>query len=561
MILTLLAALALATAVPEDSLPPGRILLHSDWSVQAGDNPSWARPGSEAGWIPVEVPGPMEDALGPYDGFAWYRTVVELPAELERGPLGIEFGTVGDAFEVYWNGVFVGRSGSLPPRFLESPPLSPPFLVPQRALELGAGGQHLVAVRVYNEYLWGGLMGGVAIGRYDTLVRPRAADPEIVIALILGFIAAVGLYHLIFWLRRPAARENLYFALLCALVGTYGLTHSSLFGEWVVEWVNPFRLGIIVTTLAGPVFVLFAARLFELKLGRWGGGAIAAYLAGAVAAALAPLRVLGEWVLVLDAAIVIGLIVVVALVVRRAAHAGRRALLLQVGTFLFAVSVVWDLLSEYGLPVSDLLPGPLTGSFWVGFLAFTVTVGVTTAGRWAVAEMTALTDPLTGLSRRHVLEEALHRESRRLRRSGGSMALVVLDLDHFKQVNDTYGHRTGDEVLARLGTMLRTTSRNIDLPARMGGEEFAILLYDSGIEGAVGFAQRFRGHLQRLEVPVPGGRLRITASIGVAAGSDLLDGDALLDAADRALYRAKREGRDRIVSSVVEARRPSMESV
>jgi diguanylate cyclase (GGDEF)-like protein len=176
-------------------------------------------------------------------------------------------------------------------------------------------------------------------------------------------------------------------------------------------------------------------------------------------------------------------------------------------------------------------------------------VGIATAGKWALTEVTALVDPLTELSRRHVLEDALRRETERVRRSGGSLALVMIDLDFFKQVNDAYGHRVGDEVLARVGRLLRSTARNIDLPARFGGEEFAVLLFDSGLPGALAFAERFRRHLRELAVPAGGGRtVRVTASLGIAVGSELVDPEALIDAADKALYRAKSEGRDRLVS-------------
>ncbi|HEX8904542.1 MAG TPA: GGDEF domain-containing protein, partial [Longimicrobiaceae bacterium] len=150
-------------------------------------------------------------------------------------------------------------------------------------------------------------------------------------------------------------------------------------------------------------------------------------------------------------------------------------------------------------------------------------------------------------SRRHVLQDALRRETDRIRRSGGSLALVMIDLDFFKQVNDAYGHRTGDEVLARVGRLLRSTARNIDLPARFGGEEFAVLLYDSNLAGAMTFAERFRTNLREMTVPASGGRtVRVTASLGVAVGSELVDPDALIDAADQALYRAKHTGRDRL---------------
>ncbi|MBW3656298.1 MAG: GGDEF domain-containing protein, partial [Gemmatimonadetes bacterium] len=104
------------------------------------------------------------------------------------------------------------------------------------------------------------------------------------------------------------------------------------------------------------------------------------------------------------------------------------------------------------LPVARILPG-VPSLFWIGFLVFVVCVGIATAGKWALTEATALVDPLTELSRRHVLDEALRRECERVRRTGGSVALVMIDLDHFKQVNDRHGHGAGDVVLARVGRL------------------------------------------------------------------------------------------------------------
>ena len=218
------------------------------------------------------------------------------------------------------------------------------------------------------------------------------------------------------------------------------------------------------------------------------------------------------------------------------------------GTAAFAGTFVYDLASEYNIvPVAHVLPG-VPSLFWIGFMVFVVAVGIATAGKWALTEVTALVDPLTELSRRHVLEDALRRETDRMRRTGGSLALVMVDLDFFKQVNDAHGHRTGDEVLARVGRLLRATARNIDLPARFGGEEFAVLLADSTVEGAAAFADRFRGHLEEVRVPVPGGgTVGVTASMGIAAGSDLINPEELIEAADQALYQAKSEGRNRMI--------------
>jgi diguanylate cyclase (GGDEF)-like protein len=126
--------------------------------------------------------------------------------------------------------------------------------------------------------------------------------------------------------------------------------------------------------------------------------------------------------------------------------------------------------------------------------------------------------------------------------------LAILDLDYFKRVNDTYGHRAGDAVLERVGFLLRHNARNIDLVARLGGEEFAALLHDTDAEGAMTFVDRFRRRLKATEIVVSGGVVRdLTVSVGVAVGNGWIPADDLVDSADQAMYAAKRAGRDRIV--------------
>ncbi|HEY2066223.1 MAG TPA: GGDEF domain-containing protein [Gemmatimonadaceae bacterium] len=163
-----------------------------------------------------------------------------------------------------------------------------------------------------------------------------------------------------------------------------------------------------------------------------------------------------------------------------------------------------------------------------------------------------LTDPLTGCLNRRGFDQALAREVARSARAGSELALLALDLDHFKAINDTYGHLTGDEVLRAAGTLLNHTKRAGDVVARTGGEEFAVLLPDTDAAGAFQFANRLCEVLRRHAFPpaTPGGPpMRITTSIGVVSGAPLLDGDAAAlfsQRADIALYAAKRSGRDRV---------------
>jgi diguanylate cyclase (GGDEF)-like protein len=165
----------------------------------------------------------------------------------------------------------------------------------------------------------------------------------------------------------------------------------------------------------------------------------------------------------------------------------------------------------------------------------------------------AVTDELTGLFNHRRFQEVMAVEVERARRYGHEMGLIMLDIDNFKQVNDTYGHLQGDLVLREVARVLRQSSREIDEPARYGGEEMAVALPQTDLEGAYQFAERVRRAVEDLRLPLPSGEgaLKVTASFGVAslATADHADKDALVAAADTALYEAKRAGKNRTVRS------------
>jgi diguanylate cyclase (GGDEF)-like protein len=170
----------------------------------------------------------------------------------------------------------------------------------------------------------------------------------------------------------------------------------------------------------------------------------------------------------------------------------------------------------------------------------------------ALAEQRAMTDVLTGLPNRRALQDAARQMVAQAGRSRAALAAVMVDLDHFKSINDTFGHDRGDEVLAAVGLLLRDAVRTSDLPARLGGEEFVVMLPDTDVMGAAHAAEALRSKVARLRVPGIGGH-RLTASFGIAAiPKQAADVDGLLAAADRALYRAKQLGRDRVEIAVDE---------
>jgi len=169
-------------------------------------------------------------------------------------------------------------------------------------------------------------------------------------------------------------------------------------------------------------------------------------------------------------------------------------------------------------------------------------------------ERLSITDGLTGLFNRRHLMQTLEAEVKRAQRQKRPFAILMVDVDHFKKYNDTHGHQAGDEVLRRLGALLKDATRDVDCAARYGGEEFLILLTETTLTGAADAAQRIRSQLAH-EV-FPGGP--VTLSIGLAEFPEHGETvEAVIASADAALYRAKRDGRDRVIAA---ARRRSKES-
>ena len=157
----------------------------------------------------------------------------------------------------------------------------------------------------------------------------------------------------------------------------------------------------------------------------------------------------------------------------------------------------------------------------------------------------ATVDGLTGLTNRRTFEAALAREVARSVRTGEDLSLLLIDVDHFKRVNDDHGHPMGDEVLRHVGRVLSVRGREFDLPARYGGEEFVVILPGCSADEAIRVAERLRAGIASEDAPLP-----VTASIGLAAmHRDASDARGLVKAADTALYEAKASGRDRTVAA------------
>ena len=168
------------------------------------------------------------------------------------------------------------------------------------------------------------------------------------------------------------------------------------------------------------------------------------------------------------------------------------------------------------------------------------------SARSETLEHAALTDGLTGMQNRRYFDDALREYIVEFRRIGKPVGLMILDLDHFKKVNDTHGHNVGDEALKAVANCLRTMTRYHDVVARLGGEEFAVVAPNMDVEMLERFAERIRKAIAATTVMAGEVRLKVTASVGLAVWDGKEAAEEFFRRADRQLYEAKRQGRNRV---------------
>ncbi|MBZ9657973.1 GGDEF domain-containing protein [Mesorhizobium sp. ESP-6-4] len=171
---------------------------------------------------------------------------------------------------------------------------------------------------------------------------------------------------------------------------------------------------------------------------------------------------------------------------------------------------------------------------------------VSLSARSQTLEQAALTDSLTGMQNRRYFDDALREYLHEFRRIDRPVGLMILDLDHFKQVNDTHGHDVGDEVLRAVATCLRGMTRYHDVVARLGGEEFAVVTPNMDVELLARFAERIRKAVANMSIMSGNVRLKVTTSVGLAVWDHKESAEDFYRRADRQLYEAKKQGRNRV---------------
>ena len=540
--------LGLLLQVPWIVPPSGSVTLEGAWRFHPGDSAAFASPAyDDARWEAATLAAPWgRRGAERLQGFGWYRGRFVL----DRTPvaqLALELRLNGVAYEVYVDGVRLGGVGDFPPSYRARTWMPAAFAVPLTSL---APGTHLVALRLYSTEASPGPFATVAVEPLARLLtESRRGDLYMLAAAVL--FVGLAFYQLFFWARRREAREHLYVFLFCAALALFfvnWMPSVRLALSGAVDW---FRLHVALGAAAVAALAFGVRWIFETDADtaatRVAGGLGIYFAFLAPAALLVPEWSQVRWIErypydggVLVAAVVLAVI---------AASARGRGL--PHGTTLFWGSVALALAVVHDVALSwDWVPewGVSTIVVQYGAIAFVLGVALATAGRFADSQTTALYDRLTGLYRREVVMDALAREIRRAARVRQAITVIMLDIDHFKAVNDSIGHQGGDRVLAEVGRRLIEAGRAVDWLGRYGGEEFIAVLAAAGGSGGFQAAERFRTAVSALPIPVGRGARTITLSAGVAAydGRDEWPtSEQLVGAADAALYRAKHAGRNR----------------
>ena len=524
----------------------GVMELGGTWRFHTGDSAVWAQPSyDDHAWEPMLVPAPWRPrSAADYRGPAWYRVRIFISAAPAE-PLGLWLRSVAAASEVYVDGVRIGGLGGFPPQYR---PRTVIPLVASLPPPLQLPGPHVVAVRVYSDERVGGITGSVMIGPVQQLER-EAFRPDLPLLSAAVLLIGIGIMQVFFWMRRPHAHEHAAIFGVClstALFFIWWMPSVRLALEPLTFWL---RLYLASAAAAAASYCYAFRKIFILERSdRWVGVLAIAFLLQVPVFLLVPgwgtLATLAS--VLLNPTLLVAAVVTLTLAILQQREGTRHARTLLWGTLLLTVTLLHDILTNWGLiAVRPAFPW-LTVLGSVGFVA---SLSLTTAEKFVESETAALYDRLTGLYRREVVLDALAREIRRASRVKQPLAVIMLDVDRFKQLNDSLGHQGGDKVLAEIGRRMVDAGRAVDWLGRYGGEEFIAVLAATNTEGARLAAERLRAAVSALPIATGRTARTVTLSAGVAAyegGGEWPTTEQLIGAADGALYKAKNAGRNRV---------------
>ncbi|WP_263358125.1 GGDEF domain-containing protein [Acidicapsa ligni] len=599
-----------ATAAPLmiEALGKGTFALSGPWQFHTGDDPTWANPTFDSsGWEKLSADQPWgKQGHANLTGFAWYRCSIALtqaPGVPQEFSLLVP--KIRDPYEIYWNGSLIGHNGKLPP--------SPVWYIsqPMQTFELGQVQHGVLAVRVWKAPLLSDDSG--EFGGFDT--APLIGSPEAIATVKAAYefqwlrsrqlhfganllCAVIAFLSFLLWLR-ASDRWVLFWtagfavaqpAILLLVNAHLGLPYSLAMGAaeplsgmqdislwFLLLWLLSLHENRVICRITRIfAYIYIVSEVLDGVLIALSGNPQWTSLAQISDAVLAIFSFLFE----LFPLVLVGY----ALFQRKQFDSARW--LVAILAFLDDMLLVFSYTVKQGRQftgwaIADKIDSPLFSLDGNGISLRTLAgalllVAIVYAVYHSVREdqhrQDALElekmellhesnrmrhhaehDGLTGLWNHRVIVERLSQEMIRSRRDGTPMSVILADVDHFKKVNDSYGHLAGDIVLKEIGTVLSRSLRPYDCVGRYGGEEFLLILPNCGMESALIRGEQLRVAVQSARIQDGETLLQVTASFGVASVLRTHhEAEAIIRAVDAALYRAKSCGRNCVISAEAE---------
>ena len=551
--------------------------IKRDWQRQIGDSPSYAAVDyDDASWEQLPL-----NAVWPRGGFpesqqtAWYRLTVDFGRQARQNPqflgnLGLKIGRVYSAFELYAGGKLIGSRGHLPPN--ASPDWDRDLVVRVPPEAVSTDGSLVLALRVWGgpeavTSRWGGGVYGdtLWLGDYFTL-----ASEDFKTALAPMFMAALFLLSALFsfyvYSRSASLRSYLWFALLSSALALYCYSLSDLRFMVPLDFVTYEKIEYASVCFVAPLLVRTVWSILDVELTAFMRALTIACAGLGAALAVVPGLEINFGAIDIFRVFAAVLVYQYLQTIYGAWRAGDdKAFVFIVGSLVFITTSVHDLFVTL---LFDVAPGNMLSMY--GFFSLVVCMAVLLSRQYAavldnlgelVNERTqqlrdansrlarhAREDALTQLLNRRGFQESAEQIIANVQAQGSTLSLILCDVDHFKRINDRYGHAVGDRVLQHLARHLGLNIRDVDILGRWGGEEFILVLPDLSLSGAQTLAQRLCDSLPSQIFRIDGIRLGLTMTFGVAQWRQGDTLESLIARADVALYEGKTRGRCQVVS-------------
>ncbi len=515
-------------------------------------------------------PGPE----GPLPGRTWgtYRAVLHL--DENTPPLGLKLMEMCTAYRLYINGRLTAANGSPGPSLQSSIPRFRPLLAPLPSNPPGGDspGQVEILLHIANfRQRVGGAWGQILLAPTGQLLDRR--EKTVALELFLaGALLIMSAYHLVLFLFRRQARAALTFSLITLLLGIRTLITGERFLIQIlpqVSWTAFTYMEYFTFYLLGPLFLLFFSRLYPREFHRPFlriSLLVCAVFNGIVLTT--PSFIFTHTIYAYQGLSLVLGVYLIGVLFRALRHRREGAVVFSIGMAALFLALVNDILNSNGVLHSGIL-APQAAAVFIFAQALVLAQRFTGAmertevyareirelnrnlerkvlERTSALKEMAQRDSLTQLYNHGAILKRLEEQILLVKRYGRPLSILMLDIDHFKKINDSWGHQQGDIILKQSCRVIQQSLRDSDLAGRYGGEEFLIILPETQLEDAIHAAERIRSRIEKLG-PTLSPPIRFTVSGGIADFRDNISAEEMIDQADKHLYRAKEGGRNRVV--------------